>query len=248
MAVPALTATSDDVDRALDQAHARFVARRPQTAALHQRARAVLPGGNTRTVLYHRPFPLRVTRAWDAVLEDADGHRYVDLLGEYSAGLYGHSHPVLLNAMTEALREGISRGTHTAHEVRLAEAVCARFPAVERVRFTNSGTEANLMALSAARAHTRRERVMVFRGGYHGSLLNFLAGPSRVNAPYQVLIASYNDTDGAVDLLRSNAGTVGCVLVEPMLGSGGCLPGEVAFLTALRQATTETVRCSSSTR
>jgi glutamate-1-semialdehyde aminotransferase len=145
-------AGSDAVSAAVDEARARYAARRPRTAALHERAQAFLPGGNTRSVLYHRPFPLRIARAWEAVLEDADGHQYVDLLGEYSAGLYGHSHPVVVKAMTDALHEGISRGAHTRYEIDLAEAVCARFASIERVRFTNSGTEANLMALSAARA------------------------------------------------------------------------------------------------
>ncbi len=207
---------------------------------MHERAAAVLPGGNTRTVLYHRPFPLRIAKAWDAVLEDVDGHRYVDLLGEYSAGLYGHSHAVVVGAMTDALREGISRGAHTEYEVRLGEAVCERFASIERVRFTNSGTEANLMALSAARAHTGRERIVVFRGGYHGGLLTFATGPSPVNAPYDVRVVSYNDPDAAVAVITEDATDIAAVLVEPMLGSGGCIPGERDFLAALRAATAET--------
>jgi len=230
-------AGSDAVSAAVDEARARYAARRPRTLALHERAQAFLPGGNTRSVLYHRPFPLRITRAWEAVLEDADGHEYVDLLGEYSAGLYGHSHPVIIKAMADALHEGMSRGAHTRHEVDLAEAICARFPSIERVRFTNSGTEANLMALSAARAFTGRDKVVVFRGGYHGGLLTFAAGPSPVNAPYDVLLAEYNNTAAARALLGEHAGTVACVLVEPMLGASGCLPGDPAFLSGLRETT-----------
>ncbi len=231
-----VTVTTEAVDAAVDDARRRFAAARPRTAALQERAAAVLPGGNTRTVLYHRPFPLRVARAWDAVLEDVDGHRYVDLLGEYSAGLYGHSHPLVIGAMSDALHEGISRGAHTEHEVRLGEAVCERFGSIERVRFTNSGTEANLMALSAARAHTGRERIVVFRGGYHGGLLTFATGPSPVNAPYDVRVLPYNDADAAVAALTDEAAAV---LVEPMIGSGGCIPGERDFLAALRSATAE---------
>lgn len=237
MSETAMRTQSDAVSEAVLQARARYAARRPLTSALHDRALASLPGGNTRSVLFHRPFPIRVARAWDAVLEDVDGHRYVDLLGEYSAGLYGHSNPVVIEAMISALREGVSRGAHTRYEVDLAEAICARFPSIERVRFTNSGTEANLMALSAARAFTGRDRVLVFRGGYHGGLLSFVSGQSPVNAPYDVLLAEYNDAAAARALLREHADTVACVLVEPMLGSGGCIPGEVEFLSALREAT-----------
>ncbi|HYS33275.1 MAG TPA: aminotransferase class III-fold pyridoxal phosphate-dependent enzyme [Streptosporangiaceae bacterium] len=230
-------AQSYTVTAAVAQARERFAGRRPLTAALHDRAQAFLPGGNTRSVLYHRPFPLRIARAWDAMLEDVDGYQYVDLLGEYSAGLYGHSNQVVLEAMVDALREGVSRGAHTRYEVDLAEAVCARFASIERVRFTNSGTEANLMALSAARAFTGRDRVLAFRGGYHGGLLSFTTGQSPVNAPYDVLLAEYNDTAGTRALLGEHAGALACVLVEPMLGSGGCLPGDPEFLATLRETT-----------
>lgn len=233
--------SQQSVDEAVAQARARYAARRPLTAQWHERARASLPGGNTRSTLYHRPFPLRIARAHEAILEDVDGHEYVDLLGEYSAGLYGHSNPIVITAMVDALREGVSRGAHTRYEVDLAEAVCARLPSIERVRFTNSGTEANLMALSAARAFTGRDRVLVFRGGYHGGLLTFASGgPSPVNAPYDVLLADYNDESGARALLREHADAIACVLVEPMLGSGGCIPGDPEFLSALRESTEQT--------
>jgi glutamate-1-semialdehyde 2,1-aminomutase len=227
---------SDALEEAITQARSHFASRRPLTAALHDRAQTYLPGGNTRSVLYHRPFPLRIARAWDAIVEDADGHQYVDLLGEYSAGLYGHSNQIVIDAMIDALREGVSRGAHTRYEVDLAAAVCERFASIERVRFTNSGTEANLMALSAARAYTGRDRIMAFRGGYHGGLLTFTTGPSPVNAPYDVVLAEYNDA-AAGRLVRAHAGTLACVLVEPMLGSGGCVPGDPEFLHGLREAT-----------
>jgi glutamate-1-semialdehyde 2,1-aminomutase len=230
---------SDAVSKEVERARERYASRRPLTAALHDRAREYLPGGNTRSVLYHRPFPLRIARAWDAIVEDVDGHEYVDLLGEYSAGLYGHSNQVVIDAMIGAMREGVSRGAHTRYEVDLAAAVCARFASIERVRFTNSGTEANLMALSAARAYTGRDMVLAFRGGYHGGLLTFISGPSPVNAPYDVVLAEYNDADGANALVRKHASTLACVLVEPMLGSGGCIPGDPEFLGVLRESTRE---------
>src|SRR5262249_56159583 len=111
----------------------------------HERGREYLAGGNTRSVLYHRPFPLRIARAWDAIVEDVDGNQYVDLLGEYSAGLYGHSHQVVIEAMIGALREGVSRGAHTRYEVDLAAAVGARFGSIQRGQVTNSVAEAHLL-------------------------------------------------------------------------------------------------------
>ena len=216
------------------QARESYAAARPLTQQLHERACAYLPGGNTRTVLYHRPFPLRIARAFDAILEDVDGHQYVDLLGEYSAGLYGHSHPIVTKAMADALAEGISRGAHTRYEIDLAEAICTRFASIERVRFTNSGTEANLLAITAARAFTGRDNILAFNGGYHGSLLTFKLDANHINAPYPVLTAEYNDTAGVRALFAENPGTIACVLVEPMQGSSGCIPGDPAFLAALR--------------
>jgi glutamate-1-semialdehyde 2,1-aminomutase len=232
-------ANSQAIDDAVAEARDNYAAARPLTRELHEKASAYLPGGNTRTVLYHRPFPLRIARAYDAILEDVDGHSYVDLLGEYSAGLYGHSHPIVTKAMADALAEGISRGAHTRYEIDLAEAICARFESIERVRFTNSGTEANLMAITAARAFTGREKIVAFDGGYHGSLLTFKAGATAVNAPYPVLIAEYNYTAGAGALIGQHADSIACVLVEPMQGSSGCIPGDPEFLSALREATSQ---------
>lgn len=233
-----MTVPNDALDAALASAERRYIARRPRTRQLHERARDVLPGGNTRTVLYHQPFPIRVVHASDAVLDDADGHRYVDLLGNFSAGLYGHSHPAIVDAVTDVLSQGIGPGAHSVHEIAMAEAVCNRFPTIERVRFTNSGTEANLMALSVARTMTGRDRILVFRGAYHGGLLTFPSGPSPVNAPYDVLVAPYNDTAEARRLLERHADSVAAVLVEPMLGAGGCIPGRPDFLRTLRETTT----------
>lgn len=230
----------DPLGAAVCDARERYAARRPRTRLLHERARKVMPGGNTRTTLYHRPFPIRVDEARDAVLTDVDGHDYVDLLGDYSAALYGHSHPVIVRAMTEALGRGLGRGTHTPYEVDLAEAVTDRFTSIEQVRFTNSGTEANLMALAAVRAYTGRDRILVFEGGYHGGTLTFSSPSSPVNAPYEFVVAPYNDADEAVRVLRENAGSIAAVLVEPMLGASGCIPGDPAFLRTLRDTTRET--------
>src|SRR3712207_4997619 len=121
-------------------------------------------------------------------------------------------------------------------EAKLARLVCERFPPVELVRFTNPGREANLMAVATAVAATGRRKVMVFEGGYHGGVLTFAGGGSPVNAPHDWVLAPYNDAAGAVALAEEHAGDLACILVEPMMGSGGCIPAEPAFLQALRDA------------
>jgi len=224
---------------ALTQAYADYTADNPQSLARHNAATLVMPGGNTRTVLYYAPFPLGVARGASCYLWDLDGHRYVDFLGEYTAGIYGHSHPTIRAALDGALDNGINFGGPNALEVKLAQAVCQRFPSIQSVRFTNSGTEANLMALTAARAFTKREKILVFGGGYHGGVLYFSGGDnSPVNAPYDFVIAPYNNLKETTALIEKHGLDLAAIILEPMLGGGGCIAADVEFLTMLRTAAT----------
>lgn len=231
-----LTTSATTLEDALAEATARYVDRNPVSAARAEAARAVLPGGNTRSVLHFDPFPIAFVRGEGATLTSADGEQYTDLLGEFTAGLYGHSEPRVIGAMRRALDDGLSFGGVNLLEARLAELVTARFPAMDLVRFTNSGTEANLMALALAVHTTGRRRIVVFRGGYHGGVLSFGATPSPVTVPHDFMLADYNDIEGTRALLAST--DVAAVLVEPMLGSGGCIPASSAFLRMLREETT----------
>ncbi|HEY4331657.1 MAG TPA: aminotransferase class III-fold pyridoxal phosphate-dependent enzyme, partial [Ilumatobacteraceae bacterium] len=100
-------------------------------------------------------------------------------------------------------------------------------------RFTNSGTEANLMAITTAIQHTGRSTVLVMHGGYHGGVLYFASGAAPWNAPYDFVLAPYNDLPGAERVIETHAGTLAAVVVEPMLGSGGCIPATAEFLTGV---------------
>ncbi|KZD06775.1 aspartate aminotransferase family protein [Oceanibaculum pacificum] len=233
------TGTNVTLEAALREAEERFVAANPTSRRLHARAAEVMPGGNTRTVLFYDPFPLTLARGEGCYVWDADEHAYTDFLVEYTAGLYGHSNPVIQGAVEAALSEGIVLGGPNLLEAGFAAALCDRFPAVERIRFCNSGTEANLFALSAARAATGRQKVVAFKGGYHGGVLYF-AGPNPLNAPFPIELADYNDSEGATALIAALGGDLAAVIVEPMLGSGGCIPAELEFLQALRVATEKT--------
>lgn len=232
------TLVNSDLDAAYAEAADRFVAGNPKSRTIQEQAEKAMPGGNTRTVLHYHPFPLRFARGEGCYLWDADGHQLVDFLGEYTAGLYGHSEPVIRDAIKQAADDGWVLGGPNLLEARLAQAVVDRFPALERVRFTNSGTEANMMAIATARAFTGRDRVMVFHGAYHGGVLYF--GGSPLNAPFDYVMGDYNDPEGAAAMIREQGDRLACVLVEPMCGSGGCLPASEAFLEALRGATEAT--------
>ena len=224
------------IDEALADAIANFVAKRPKTAALHERAKAVMPGGNTRTVLYSAPFPIRAERAEGSTIWDVDGHSYLDLVGEYSAGIYGHSNQRIHKAVAEALAQGLNLGAHHSREVVFAEAVTQRFD-LDLIRFTNSGTEANMMALAAARCFTESKKIMPMEGGYHGGTLYFSHGASPVNAPFDCVLARFNDIEKTRALIVQHTDDLAAVILEPMLGGGGCLPAAPEFLAMLREET-----------
>ena len=220
---------------ALAAARQRYVEANPTSAEWAQRASNVLPGGNTRSVLHFDPFPFRVASAQAQYLVDVDGHRYVDLLGNYTAGLLGHSPEPVRAAAHAAIDRGWALGAVHPAEVRLAEAIVERFPSIEQVRFTNSGTEANLMALAVATHHTGRRKVLVFAGGYHGGVLTFGGGASSpVNVPHHWVMSTYNDLDALAAVFAEHGPDVAAVLVEPLQGSAGCIPATTEFLTSLR--------------
>jgi glutamate-1-semialdehyde 2,1-aminomutase len=229
-----------DLAAALAEAQEEYCARNPQSLAQYRAACAAMPGGNTRSAIFVEPFPLTIARGEASQLWDLDGHRYADFLAEFTAGLYGHSHPAIRRALDRALDGGWNFGAHGQAEARFAAAICARFPAIDLVRFTNSGTEANLMAVSLARAVTGRDKVLVFKGGYHGGVFYFRGKGSRINAPFQFLLAQYNDIAGTRALVMPHAQDLAAILVEPMLGGSGCIPGTREFLADLRALASET--------
>jgi glutamate-1-semialdehyde 2,1-aminomutase len=167
-------------------------------------------------------------------LEDIDGHEYADFLGEFSAGIYGHSAQVIKDAIKDALDEGLNLSSHNYRESQLAGLICARFSSMKLVRFTNSGTEANLMALVAAKRVTGRRKTLVFERGYHGSVLSFPPGDFARHTE-EFICAHYNDPEGSRALIDQHQYDLAAILVEPMLGAGGCIPGTPEFLRSLRQ-------------
>lgn len=233
------TRTAAALDQALAAAIERYRARHPASARQLDIAAEVLPGGNTRSVLYQSPFPLVMVRGQGCRLWDADGHELLDALGEFTAGLYGHSAAPIREAIVAALDGGIGLSSHTLREVELAREIRQRFPAMQLLRFTNSGTEANLLALAAAVAHTGRRKVLVFEGAYHGGVLSFGGAAGAVNVPHQWLLAPYNDLDAVRTLVARDGADLAAILVEPMLGAGGCIPGTPEFLQGLRRLADE---------
>ncbi len=219
---------------------ARFVAANPKSLAQFKQAGRSLPGGNTRIALHYDPFPIAIERAQGGWLYDHDGHAYRDFMNDLTAGLYGHSHPAIIGALKGALDQGISFGAPNLYEDRLAAAIRERFHSIEKVRFCNSGTEANLLAVQLARVTTGRSKVLGFSSGYHGSLISFVPGLTALNvASSDIVLARFNDVASFEQVARAAGKDLAAVIVEPMLGSGGTILADEQFLAALRALTRE---------
>lgn len=233
----------DYVRIALASAHQQYSKRNPISEKKHKESFAHLPGGNTRSVLHSDPFPLTFSSGEGSTLTDVDGHTYIDFLGEFSAGIYGHSNPRILKAVEDAMGQGWNYGGHCVYEKHFAAEVVKRFKpsGIELVRFTNSGTESNTSAVGAALAITGRKKVLVFSNGYHGGTLVFPIGLMKgelvcaMNLPHEFIYAPYNNIEETREIVDSlPPSSLAAILVEPIQGSGGCRPATTEFLRYLR--------------
>ena len=232
----------------------------PRSAALHAQAQAVMPGGDTRTSVYVAPYPVAVQRGEGRYLYDADGRRLLDFMNNATSLVHGHAFPPVVEAVQRQLARGTAWGGPHAHQTALAALLCARVPALERVRFTNSGTEATLMALRAARAFTGKDVIVKMEGGYHGthdavSVSVFppreRSGPDRAPVPVpedpglpsgagaSTWVAPFNDIEALTRLLRDRGEQVAAVVAEPLLASQGMATPDPDFLPRLRQVTAD---------
>ena len=237
----------------------RYRSLTPTSRALFVEAGAFLPGGDSRSPLFHPPYPVVWKEGAGCRLTDVDGNRLLDFTGNHSSLALGYGDA----AVTEAIRSQLGRGTvfpgASEPQLSLARALCERVPSFERVRFTSSGTEAVMMAVRAARAFTGRGRVAKVEGGYNGTADFAMvssapplerAGPagrpravagSAGLAPgscESTVVLPFNDPGGAAALVEEHAEEIAAVVVEPVLGSAGMIPAERAYLERLRQAAT----------
>jgi len=224
------------------------------TDRLWERALRLFPGGVNSPVRAYRAVggdPPVIVSGRGAHVWDADGRRYLDLIGAFGPLVLGHAAPAVVAALAAALERGGPFGATTEAEITLAESITGRMPVVERLRFVNSGTEAAMSALRLARAATGRDLVLKFEGGYHGhsdsmlvragSGLATFGTPDSAGVPDAVarltLVAKYNDLQGAEDLLAAHPGAVAAVIVEPVAANVGVVPPAPGFLSGLRELT-----------
>jgi glutamate-1-semialdehyde 2,1-aminomutase len=226
----------------------------PGSKAHQEKAARYLPGGDTRTATYFAPYPVYMENGSGCYLYDVDGNAYLDMLGNYTSLIHGHAFPAIVEAIREQALNGTVFGSAGAIQYLHAEHLCRRIPGMDMIRYCNSGTEATLFVIRAARAFTGKEGIIKIDGGYHGghdlAEVNILPdietdGPPnasvRAGVPASVLqdvrVVPFNDLAAVASLLETDAERIAAIIVEPVLGAGGVIPAQKGYLAGLRELT-----------
>jgi glutamate-1-semialdehyde 2,1-aminomutase len=212
----------------------RYRARTAASAAIGARADRVMPGGDTRSVSFHRPYPLVIARGAGPFLWDADGNRYIDLLGNYTSLVHGNAYAPIVEAIARASANGTAWPARNEAQIELAEFICERVASVERVRFCNSGSEAGMLAAQLARRVTGRGRLLMARLGYHGSYDDLEAESAGEGG--RTMLAEYGDASSFEAMLARDGNEIAAVFLEPILGSSGIIAPPPDFLPRVASA------------
>jgi glutamate-1-semialdehyde 2,1-aminomutase len=230
-----------------------------KSAALYERAKQYLPGGNTRTTIYLKPYQIYAARGRGCRIWDVDGNERIDCINNFTAGIHGYAHPELVRAAKRQLELGSAFGMQTESEIDLAQLLSERVSSVDQSRFANSGTEAVMTAIKAARAYTGRSKIAKCEGAYHGTYDYAevsLDSPVREgkqgwpeSVPYavgtprgvtdDVVTLPFNDIDTSVAILRAHATDLAAILIDPMPNRVGLVPADRDYLQALRHVASE---------
>ncbi|MEN8210264.1 MAG: aspartate aminotransferase family protein [Thermodesulfobacteriota bacterium] len=241
-----------DIERIKQDIIKRYEDRTGQSKAHNEAAKQFLPGGDTRSIAYYQPYPVFAVKGEGAYLYDSDGNKYLDFVNNMTSLVHGHAHPHITNALEKQLKNGVVHGFPVEKKYKLAEQICKRVPSIESVRFNNTGSEATLFAMRAARGFTGRDKFIKIDGGYHGNhdfaQVNLFPDMSAEDlpSPYvakgipasvlkDILVTPFNDLDTTEKLLEENRDKIAAIILEPVLGTGGGVPGSKEYLLGLRQ-------------
>lgn len=223
---------------------------------LFERAQLFIPGGVNSPVRAFRSVggtPLFFKSAKGSILTDVDGKNYIDYIGSWGPMILGHCHKPIVESLKKVTENTTSFGAPTELEADIAELICEMVPAVEKVRMTNSGTEACMSAIRVARGYTNKEKFIKFEGNYHGHADAFLikAGSGAItlgvpNSPgvtkgtaQDTLLAPYNDLSAVKKIIEDNPNQIAAIILEPVAGNMGCIPPKKGFLEGLRSLCNE---------
>ncbi|RPJ81814.1 MAG: aminotransferase class III-fold pyridoxal phosphate-dependent enzyme, partial [Deltaproteobacteria bacterium] len=225
---------------------------------LYKRACGFLPGGISRNTVFRLPHPYYLKSASGCYLEDIDGNKYIDFANNMAALIHGHAHPAIEAAVIEQLKKGTACTFATEAELKLAELLCTRAEGFEKIRFVNSGTEAVMAMIKAARAFTGRPKIAKAEGAYHGTydfaevsqtsnpsnwgdIENPKSNPQVYGTPSgvteDVIIFPFNDIEKTIAILDKYAGQIACVVIDPIPHRVGLVEASADFIEAIYQWT-----------
>ncbi len=226
----------------------RYLANTQKSRQLYEKAKRVFPSGVSYFIRHMDPYPFYTARARGSRLVDVDKNEYIDFWMGHYALILGHSPPEIMREVKRQIEKGTHYGTCHELEITSAEQVAKMVPSAEMVRFTNSGTEASMYATRLARSYTNRDRIAKFEGGWHGGYDPLLLA---VKPPFDLsessgltdgtlkdtVVLPFNDVNGVEEAIKKEE--LAAVVVEPVLGAGGCIPARKEFLKALRVVCSE---------
>ena len=231
---------------------------RPNSRRLHTEACKYMPGGDTRTATFFLPFPNFIKYGDGAYMYDEDGFKLLDFQNNYTSLIHGHAHPETVEAVREQIAKGSAYTAPFEKQIELSAILTQCFPSVDMIRYTNSGTEANMHALRIARAYTGKAKIIKTEGGYHGTTDVFEAsvdpnikkagtldqikvilesrGVSE-NALKDVLVVPFNDIERTRKMIEEHHRETACIIIEPIMGSAGQITPDLEYLKFLREIT-----------
>jgi len=230
-----------------------------QSKEIYDVALNYLPGGNTRTTVYMKPHPIYASHGDGCRVWDVDGNAYIDCINNFTSNIHGYNCEEVNAAVEKQLKLGTCFGMPTETELKLAQLIVERVESIDHIRFTNSGTEAVMMALKAARAYTKKPKIAKVEGAYHGSYdyaeVSLDSGPKNwgdttpvstayaVGTPQTVLddvvVLPFNDLKKTEEILRQNANELAGVLIDPVPNRAGLIPASQEYIELLRKLTSE---------
>ena len=247
-----------EVERYFITIKEKYAASRPNSFKLHKEAVKFMPGGDTRTATFFLPFPNFIVRGEGAYMHDADGNKLLDFQNNYTSLIHGHGHKPTVEAVQEQIALGSAYTAPFEKQIELSRLLTERFPSIDLIRYTNSGTEANMHALRIARAYTGKAKIIKTEGGYHGTTdvfeasvdpnirkagtLDDIKPESRgvsANALKDVLVVPFNDVERTRKVIEDNHEEVACIIIEPIMGSAGQITPDIEYLRFLRKITEE---------
>lgn len=245
-------------NRIKDKIYKEYRQKRQQSYRLNQEAKKHMPGGDTRTATYFKPYPHFIYRGEGCLIWDADGNKLIDFQNNYTSLIHGHAHKETVEAVSGQISKGSAYSAPLPAQIELSKIICERVPSIDLVRFTNSGTEATMHAVRGARAYTGRFKILKIEGGYHGTCDIFEASvdpylkkagsidkprpvPDSKGVPQssmdEVIVAPFNDIESTKHIIEKNYSKISAFIIEPVMGSAGMIAPEHNYLRFIRDIT-----------